>query len=191
MTLAERATAQLTPYLDVDTEGLLPALAAGFMAPLEICDIARDTDTHIAWGALFDPDTCPGPLLPWLAQLSGDQLLPSDTEQDQRERITDPGNFFRGTVEAIKAEIRPVLTGNRTVILLERVSGNEFAVTIITRTSETPNPAAVVVAAWRQLAPWLIVTFVVSDDPIWDEATLTWDAVGATETWDSIVLGDV
>jgi phage tail P2-like protein len=176
VTLAERATAQLAPYLEVDTEGLLPALAAGFMAPLEICDIARDTDTHIAWGTLYDPDTCPAPLLPWLAQLSGDQLLPSDTEQDQRERITDPGNFFRGTVEAIKAEIRPVLTGNRTVIVLERVSGDPGAVTIITRTSETPNPAAVIVAAWRQLAPWLIVTFVVTDSPIIDEATRTINA---------------
>lgn len=191
MSIAERMQAQLAPYAEADPDGLLDAFAAGFAAPLEICDVARDTDTHIAWGTVLDPDAADARLLPWLAQFSGDQLLPSDTVQQRRDRLTSPSNFYRGTVEAIKAEIQPTLTGTQTVLVLERVGGNEFAMTVVTRTAETPNPAVAQAAGRRQIAPWLIASFVVSDDPIWDEATRTWDAVGAAETWDTIALGDV
>jgi len=193
MSIGERMQAQLAPYAEADPAGLLDALATGFAAPLEICDVARDTDTHIAWGQVLDPDAADARLLPWLAQFSGDQLLPSDMVQDQRDRLTSPSNFYRGTVEAIRAEMRPTLTGNQTVLVLERVSGNEFAVTIVTRTSETPNPAATEAAGRRQLAPWLIGTWVVSNDAIIDEggATRTIDAIGsAGTTIDGIVIAD-
>ena len=191
MTLTERAQRQLEPYQDSDPQGILNALTAAFMAPLELCDVARETDTHIGWGAVWDPDVCPAILLPWLALTSGDRLLPSDTEQQQRERISNPSNFYRGSTEAIKGEIRPVLTGNQTVIIQDFVGGDEFAVTIITRTTETPDPAAVEAATKRQLAPWLDATYVVTDDVIWAEATLTWSAVADGVTWDNVELADV
>lgn len=191
MSVAERMRRQLAPYAEADPDGLLDGLATGFAAPLDICDVARDTDTHIAWGTVLDPDVADARLLPWLAQFSGDQLLPSDTEQQQRDRLTSPSNFYRGTTEAIKAEIRPTLTGNQIVIVLDFVGGNQFAVTIITRTAETPDPAAVQVAAKRQLAPWLVPTFLVTDDVLWSEATDTWAAVPAGVTWATVELVDV
>lgn len=196
MGVVERAQRQLEPYADADPDGLLPALAAGFMAPLEICDVASDTDTHIAWGTVLDPDACPAVLLPWLAQFSGDQLLPSDDEQQQRDRLTSPSNFYRGTPEAIRSEVRTTLVPSTpdqpaTVLILERVGGNAADVTVITRTAETPDPAAAETAARRQLAPWLRLTFLVTDDVIWEEAARQWQAVSPVVAWQDVETADV
>ena len=192
MSIAERMQAQLAPYQEADPAGLLDALATGFAAPLEICDVARDTDTHIAWGSVLDPDVADARLLPWLAQFSGDQLLPSDSVQDQRDRLTSPSNFYRGTVEAIRAEMQPTLTGAKQVLILERTT-NEWTLTVITRTSETPSPAVAEAAGRRQIAPWLIATFIVTDAPIIDEAgaAKTYDSAGAAVTYDSAGVADV
>ena len=176
MTIAERMQAQLAPYAEADPAGLLDGLAAGFAAPLEICDVARDTDTHIAWGTVVDPDVADARLLPWLAQSSGDKLVPGETEQESRDRLKSPNNFLRGAEAAIRAEVEPTLAGTRTVTVLPRTS-SAWTLTVRVRASECPDPAASERAARRQKAVGLVMTFLASDAPVIDEWTRTINGV--------------
>ncbi len=191
MGAAERLQQRLQHLTDAfPDEGILAAICSVLAAHREWVDaVATDSDTHVAWGAALDPEAAPAEWLPWLAQFARVDLPPGAGETEQRARILESGWLFRGTTAAEVAEIQRRLTGAKTVRVLERVGGDDWAQTIVTRTAETPDPDAVM-AAWLQQKPAGIVpTHVVSDAPIWAEGTLTWADV--TATWASATLADV
>jgi phage tail P2-like protein len=194
-TAADRLYDRLAPLATYDDEngGIVRALAETLALPQSnVDDVARDTDTQLAWQPLLDPDTCPAAWLPWLAQFPGVKLLPSDlTEAQQRARIKAAAGFYRGTTRAIVEAVQATLTGTQFVNVLNAVGGDPWAQTVITRTSETPDAAATTRAALSQKAAGAVQTVVVSNDPIWSEATLTWNTVGAAETWQTLAPGDV
>lgn len=177
-TASDRMLERLAPLATYDAEngGVVAALAAALAAPQAVVDdVARETDTHRPWQAALDPDACPAAWLPWLAQFAGVTLLPADDEAAQRQRIKRAAGYRRGTVPAMIEEVKATLTGTQSVTYLRNVDGNPWLQTIVTRTSETPNPAATEQAARRQKVAGVKLTVITSDEPIVDEFTRTID----------------
>jgi hypothetical protein len=112
-------------------------------------DAVRDGQGNPPFSMMFNPDICPVSALPWLGQFVGVQPeKQSQFESDddyyarQRQRIKDHLGFARGSAAAMLAAAGNYLTGNKTVLFRER-DGSPYHLTVVTRTSETPNPAAV------------------------------------------------
>jgi hypothetical protein len=147
-----------------DTRGwparLLVGAVGKALGPLH--DIVRDTDGRPGWSDVMDPDLAPSWALKWLGEnFAGVRLTPGLTEAQQRARITSPPAFNRGTPDGMAAAARQTLTGNQYVFLKER-EGSPYRVTIVTRTSETPNAAVTLAAAKAQKPAGLILTHVVT-----------------------------
>lgn len=190
--LGGRLLRDLQPVIDVygDRDGALQAFAVSLMAPIELVDqVVRDTATVPAWQAIRDPDKAPPEFLPWLAQHVGVQLQPADDVAAQRARINRLAGFETGTVRAIRENVQRTLTGTKLVRILERVSGDPWAMTVITRTTETPDTAAAQAAALEQIPAWIVLTFITSNEPLIDEGTRTIDT--AAGTIDTATLADI
>jgi hypothetical protein len=183
---------RLAPVYGVDDEThgwallrLVEAFIAGWEFPSELLA----TDTHLPWAVLLDADACPDEGLPWLAWILGIVVRGETTEQ-LRALCRDRPAAKRATPDAMRAAVATALTGTRTVRYLER-SGGPFEDTIVTRTAETPDPAAVVKAAEPQRRVATVLSFVQSDDALWADGSHTWDAVDAGATWDTVALSDL
>lgn len=136
---------------------------------------------------LGDPVNAPAEWLAWLAQLVGAKLDPAATEAEQRDTIRFATSGYRaGTRGAIADAAQSALTGNRTVQVLPRkkpsggvlIDGGPWDITIVTRTSETPDVGAVLGAVLRKgVKPTGAV--------LWHQAfEASWDAVEAAyPTW--------
>lgn len=188
---AERLYKRWEPYWEDDAAQGYPLWYLAEALTLdtqEIDDIVRDTDDHEAWHILFDPNAAPAYLLAWMAQFVGVRLLPADTEEQQRSRIQAAAGFYRGTQRAIREEVQTVLTGAKTVKVLKT---GAWTLTVVTRTAQTPDPAAAERAARRQKPAGVVLTYVTSDNPIWFESIGTWDDVATGVTWNSVTLADV
>lgn len=166
---------------------LLGALGSAFG---RLHDVVRDTNAGLGWTGPLDPARCPGWALPWLAQFAGVKLTPGMAEAQQRAQITAPPAYERGTRAGMTAAVQATLTGTKSVTILERASGDPYALTVVVRTSETPDTAAAQAAALAQKPIGLILTFVVSNAPIYDEATRTYDGV-TSATYDAATIADV
>jgi hypothetical protein len=163
---------------------LLKILGACGSAFGRLHDVVRDTDAGLGWTMLLDPARCPGWALPWLAQFAGVKLVKTATEAEQRAQITAPPSFERGTKVGMQKAVAATLTGAKSVTVLERVGGDPYGLTVIVRTSETPNPAAAQAAAMSQKPIGLLLTFVVSDVTVVDALTGSVDA--QTNTIDNL-----
>lgn len=125
----------------------------------EIDDYVSDGDNgERGWSVLIDLDRAPDKVLPWLAQFIGVSLPPGLTATQQRQQIRDTDGWNRGTVAAIVGAAAPYLTGTKSVILRERF-GDPYIFEVITRTSETPNSAAVLAALTAQKPAGLIMIY--------------------------------
>jgi len=177
-TWGERLYEGMTPvaYADADhgyaLRTLLYALGVAHQ-PLE--ELIADTENGPGWAILYDVDLCPVWALPWLAQLVGVGLPVGITEAEARDRIRTPSGFARGTVEATIAAAQRRLTGTRKVVVIERVEGEAYHYTVVTRTAETPDPDAVERDIRAEKPVGLLLTYVVSDGPIVDELADTID----------------
>jgi hypothetical protein len=189
---AERIYARLEP-IDVGDDTLKHIAEALGLGAVEVDEVAPGTDTHGPWARIMDPYACPVWALPYLAQWVGERLLPSDSEQDKRDRIAQAAGFYSGTDRAMREEVARTLTGTRTVTVLTRVGGDRWAMTVKVKTSECPSPVASEAAARRQKPAGVVLTFLVSDEPIIDEggAARTVDGVGATITVDAVTAADI
>jgi hypothetical protein len=103
--------------------------------------------------ALGDPNQADPAWLPWLAQLVGAPLPPGASVQEQRDTIAFATSGWRGgTRQAIADAARTALTGSMYAQVAPHTiptdsggtqAGGVWDITIITRDSETPDPAAV------------------------------------------------
>lgn len=188
MSLVDRFLARVAPINTGD--GTLAALVHAITLPGEwLYSLVRDSTTHKAWGKALDPDYAPAPVLRWLAQFAGVQVLPSDTEAGQRARITAAAGIKRGKPGAMAAEVRPTLTSSQYVDILQQVGGNRWALTVVTLAGETPDPAATYAAALRQKPAGVNLSHVVATGAIVDQGTRTVDA--SANTVDSAALSDI
>jgi hypothetical protein len=147
-------------------------------------------DDRGPWETLLDVDRTPAVFLPWLAQMVGvdPRGLVGLDEATQRTFIRETAGWRRGTPAAMIGAAQVYLTGAKTVRLIER-DESAYRLTVITRTSETPDAAAVERALRSQKPAGIVLTHIVSDAPIIDEGTLDIDDV--TATIDDAALADV
>jgi hypothetical protein len=113
--------------------------------------IVEDSATHAGWTLIADPDAAPASWLQWAAvALYGVTLVPGSSEEEQRATLRELPVQRRGTVEAMIADVAKQLTGGQKVNVLEQPGGDAYAELIVTKTIETPDPAAALAAIRRQ-----------------------------------------
>lgn len=162
----------------------------GRLDPVEI--VIRDTDDGPGWSIVMDPDRAPSLWLPWDAQFGGVRVLIGLSDADQRIRIKNTDGMRRGSPGAIVSAAQSVLTGAKTVYLVER-HGSAYRLTVAAKTSETPNLDALTraVVAQKPGALVMAVVTVVGDDydTLRDTHT-SYDDVLSTYTSYSDILTD-
>jgi hypothetical protein len=188
--LADEAHEELGPLSAPDgetTDWALLALLQGLLSQLQpMDDLVRDTNAGTGYSLALDVDNCPDYLLRWLGQFAGVKVTPGDSTdaawvERARAEIRNAAGWRRGTPAAIRGAAQEHLTGTKTVRMLERTI-SAYTLTVLVRTSETPDPAAAEAAVRAQKPAGLILTFIVSDAPIVDEGSLTIDnLVGAID----------
>lgn len=110
--------------------------------------------------ALGDPYQADPRWLSWMAQLVGAPLNPGASVQEQRDTIAFATSGWRGgTRQAIADAARTALTGSMYAQVVPHTiptdsggvqAGGIWDITIVTRDSETPDPAAVLDAVLRK-----------------------------------------
>jgi hypothetical protein len=153
-------------------------------------DLARWTaDREARPSALSDPYLADAEWLPWLAALVGAPLDPSASEEEKRDTIRYATSGWRaGTRGAMIDAAKSALTGTRYAQVyphtksdesLGLIAGTVWDVTVVTRSSETPDVNAVLGAILRKgVKPAGVVLWHKAYEATWD----TWAAV--YPTWD-------
>lgn len=183
---AERLYETLTAYAaDDETNGwvLLHACEAAARMLANTNAVLRHDDIGSGLRRLHDPDRTPTFALAWLAQHAGVPEIGADlTEAQARQLIRDAPGMRRGTPAALRSAAQRYLTGNKTVIMLER-NGGAYQLAIVTRTDETPDAGKVLAALLTQKPAGIILTYTAADSQVWDEVTTAWDDVDPGVTW--------
>lgn len=189
--VAEQLNQELAPLLRQDAAydwiGLCLLGAVGSMYQ-DLDDLIRDSDAGPGWSGLFDLWAVKSDGLAYLAQYRGVRLRAGLSDERQRERVISTDGMLRGGRVALEGAARQYLTGDQHVNFIER-SGSAWQITVVTRTSETPDPDQVEAALLEQKPAGIVLTYVVSDAPIINEGTRTIDA--AAGTIDSATLANI
>jgi hypothetical protein len=148
---AARLFEQLLPFQALDQLGHLWALCDGIYAMFQAVEelTAERDDGLSGWANMVDINACPPQYLPYLAQFVGALVQPGLSDADQRAYIMSLPGFNRGRPATIISTVQSTLTGNKFVDLQER-SGTAWQYTVVTKPSETPNPAVTVAAIQSQ-----------------------------------------
>jgi len=151
----------------------------------DIEDVIRDSDQGPGWSAVLDADRAPAAWLPWLAQFVGVRLRQGLAPEVAREAIKGMVGFRRGSPGALRAAAQQYLTGNKYVIINERVGGNAYQLAIRTITAETPDPDLVLNAILEQKPAGIVLDYATVDAHTYDtldSAFGTYDDVDAAYT---------
>lgn len=145
---------------------------------------------------LTDPTTADPRWLEWLAQLVGVRLDPSLTDLERRDAVAFASSGWRaGTKQAITDAARVALTGTKYAQVYDHTifapgDGDVWDVLIITRGTETADPAAVLrTVITRGAKPAGVVLHHRSFDTTWDtvEAKFpSWTAIENAGSWNAI-----
>lgn len=192
---AGRLINKLRPWMTPDLELYCRAIAVMFEPALALAE-EEGTDGRAgyipSWGKLLNPQLCPAPALPYLAQFVGVTIPVGMPAAEARTLIKSESGLERGTLASIEAAVRRAAPeANLAVFERETPSGVEDAyhLTIIV----TPGaPVAAIEAAVREVKPGGVILHVVeAEGLVWDEAVLTWEQVAEDVTWDTVDPGDV
>lgn len=118
------------------------------------------------WSQILDPSRAPTAALPWLGQFVGVHVTAGLSDEAMRLQVTGVGGWQRGTPAAMIAAAQATLTGTKSVTVIER-NGSPYNITVITKTSETPNPAATRAALISQKVAGLTLDYVNIDGQIY------------------------
>lgn len=148
---------------------------------------------------LGDPANAPAAWLPWLAQLLGARLDPAASEDEQRDTIIYATSGWRGgTRSAIADAAKTALTGTKYARVVSHfvpgvsggiTPGDIWDITIVTLSSETPDPGEVLGAVLRKgVKPAGVVLHHATYEATWDQQEAvfpTWADRDAA-TWDEL-----
>lgn len=129
-----------------------------------VCDLVEDTAAGPGWSPLMDVARCPLFALPWLAQLVGVTLTDPSDDAGSRAEIRAAAGFSRGTVAAMKAAAAATLTGDDPTVIFRERDGSAYRLTVLTRTSETPDEAATLAALTAQKPAGIVLTYLTIPD---------------------------
>lgn len=161
----------------------LRAITDAMTAPLDpLDDVVRGDDDghHPPLALAVHAQHAPLWALPWLANLVGVEWH-GDPDEDLRALILDRPAFRRGTTAAIVEAAKATLTGTQNVLVVERDT-SPWRLSIVTLTSETPNPTATLNAMLAQKPFGIVLTHTVTSGLTWASSTGTWAA--ATPDWE-------
>lgn len=136
----------------------------------EIDDLVRDSADGPGWSALASPERIKPEGLDWQGQIVGVVMLPGMTAPQKIERIHRTDGMRRGSPSALAYAAMRRLTGDRNVIINERLGGNAKRVGVVTYTDETPDPELTRADIEEQLPWWVQLEYNVQD--AWDYVTL-------------------
>lgn len=191
--LAAEVAQELAPLLAQDEEngGAGAHFVAVLCSPIEVVAeaVREDEDGRDGFAVFMDLEDCPASALPWLLQFKGVRATPGLSEAQAREEGRTAEGLHRGSVPSMVKAAARHLTGTKTVRVLDRAGGDPYATTVITRTSETPDPAVTLADILSDKIIGEIITHIVSDAPIIDEFTLDIDSLA--EDIDDVTLGGV
>lgn len=117
---------------------------------------AYRANRQLVLSTLGDPTTADPAWLPWLVQTVGGHLDPAASIQEQRDTIRyATSGWLAGSIESIEYAARSALTGTQYAkcvphLLSDGSPGGPWDVVIMTRSSETPDPSAVLGAILRK-----------------------------------------
>jgi hypothetical protein len=180
-------------HADSDSGSPLAWMCAAIGAQFADVDaIVRTDDNGVpGWARLFNPATAPEARLEWLAQWIPGVPSIDGLPGDEQRLLLVPNANQAGTPASIVAAVRPLLTGTQTVRLVERTT-SAYRHTVVVATSETPDADAIRAKLRdprvKPTGHWF--SLVVTDGPIWDEQTGTWDDVDDDVLWDDEPTGD-
>lgn len=163
---------------------------------------------------LGDPVTADRGWLPWLVQMVGGTLNPAASEKEQRDTVRyATSGWLAGTRRSMENAARSSLTGSQYArvsphTLDDGSAGTEWDVTIVTRNSETPDPAVVLdavrrkgvkpagVVLWHRPyeAPWDTLEAVRTTWDLWEEdfqGFVSWDRLQETGLTYADVPGNI
>jgi hypothetical protein len=152
------------------------ALPADALEDLVRGDIAGD---HPPWALAVHALHAPLWVLPWIANLVGVEWQGPPSEA-LRALVLDRPSYRRGTTAAMMEAMKTALTGTKFVFPIERDT-SPWRTTLLTLTSETPDPAEALRLALTQKPFGLVLTHTVTPGLTWAQSTGTWAA--ATPTW--------
>jgi hypothetical protein len=143
-------------------------------------------------GDYFDGDTA-GAVWLGTPHLSASAFRSVESDDEwatyARSALREQNGKRRGTRRAMVNAAQDTLIGARYANVLERVGGNAYALTLVTRPSETPDPARTYAAALTQKPLGMSLTHTLVEGAIIDEGTRSIDT--STGTIDTATLGDV
>lgn len=199
-------------YVDGDDENnaILDGIVDGIadaMDRLGVVAFGDDVAGVPAGRALSDPSVAPIWALPHAAMYTGAIPLPGrmagESEEDWLARARDaavyPLGIKRGTHEAVRRTVEPLLTGSKQVFIADDYGG-DYDLLVRTIIAETPDPAAVEKAlagdyvsggARGAIRAELVLTYVTADYPTFAEATLAFSAVPNGVTAENVTREDV
>jgi hypothetical protein len=184
MSVLEDLRESLAPIITPALDEYLQAIAAMFEQVEDLTLDTVDLDGHDlpGWGKFFDVDQCPTGALPYLAQFVGETLPTTLTDTQAREQIRSQPNRRRGTPAGLTAAARATLTDPKQVIFRERdpaacPAEPAYGLTIVTYTSQTPDPAATEAAIRSVLPAGIVLNYETLDG--WDITAM--EAAGYTD----------
>ena len=149
-------------------------------------DLFEDRDGRPGYSQMLDIERLPASAgFGYLGQIVGVRPTVGAADEVQRDEVRRKAGKDRGRPSSTIAKVKATLTGDKVVRVVEGV----WTHTIITRTSETPNPAATYAAMLSDKPEGDLFVHIVSDAPIIDEWTRNIDAT--TADIDSLTLADV
>jgi hypothetical protein len=127
MSATEQVLDGLGPAFRAAAGPVLDDLVAGLATELDVATTLVAT-TGGGWATVFDLDATPQPA--WLGAATGTTVPGGLTVEDQRAYVRDRPAWRRGTVDAMAAAVRALLTGDKHVWFDERVDGNAWHLTV-------------------------------------------------------------
>lgn len=199
---------RIDPESDAILDAIIGALGDAMERESVVAYGDEDLDPPCPPGrALQDPAVAPLWALAHAALYVGARLpgrLPGESDAAYTARARDavvyPIGIKRGSHEAVRRAVQPLLTGTKFVGITDQAGGDPYALTVRTITSETPNPTLVqkviegdyVSGGVRgSIRAELKLTYIVSASVAFAEATKRWNAVAGTVTFANVQTGDV
>lgn len=183
--LAADIYALLEPYAEGDAALGYPLRA--FVESIakmltDVDELVRDgPNGELRWSGLFDASRIPPEGLGWLGQIVGVALVPVDPIATSRARVAAADGIKRGSVAQVKLAAQRLLIGNKTVIMTERTT-DAWHFAVRTRTTETPNSAAVLAALLAAKPAGLILDYATFTGILYQETSAAFATYAATST---------
>lgn len=188
-------------------DAILEAFCQGIGEALERLGVVAFGDAGVPGGrVLRDPSVAPLWALPHAAMYTGATLpgrMPGESDADYLVRARDaavyPLGIRRGTHEAVRRTVQPLLTGTKTVFIADNF-GDEYGILVRTVEGETPDPAAVEAALTGSyvsgggrgaIRAELLLTYLTADVVTFAEATLNFNVLPGTVTANNVTREDV